>query len=41
MKQTDKHPYEPPVVEVFELQTEHCLQVTSPATIPDPDPIPW
>ena len=25
MKQTDKRPYEPPVVEVFEIETECCL----------------
>ena len=31
MKPLDKHPYEPPVAEIFELKTECVLSVTSPA----------
>lgn len=30
MKPSDKHPYEPPVTEVFELKTEGVLSVVSP-----------
>lgn len=37
MKQTDKRPYEPPVVEVFELKTECILQQTSSKGLGTPD----
>ena len=30
MKPLDKHPYEPPVAEIFELKTECVLQSASP-----------